>query len=175
MNPTELAAATAWATAAGAAADDVLKGWRAGRLAEVPIGPRWDVVRVTDGLGFAALTRLQEAGAPIGPVLETRPFAALEIVVPSGTATSWPTPLRFTTCVRRGLLRCPAPDATIATGRGAGGRSWVIPPIALLLPLTAAPAPWTDGDALCEAVVAATGHSVSPYLPGMRRPARARR
>lgn len=172
MTTTETPEAVAWATAAGAAVGDVLHAWRKGQAADVPIGSLWDVLRVTSTIGFGALDRLMSAAVLLGPILEVREIGVLEFVVPAGTATSWPA-LYGTTCVDHGNLRCPAPRVTIGAGRAQSGRSWLVPPVRVEMPLTPAPQPWTDDDLLCEAVAAATAHSVGPYLPRQRKAARA--
>ena len=170
---TESPEAVAWATASGAAARDVLDAWRAGQAAEVPIGRLWDVLRVTTTLAFAAIERLQTADVPLGPVVEARPAAVIEFLLPPGTARSWPEDLLGTTCVARGTLRCPSPFVMIGTGRSQSGRRWLAPPAPVEVPYFRPVAPWTCDDALCEAVAAAIVHSVRPYLPQQRKAARA--
>ncbi|GGX36693.1 hypothetical protein [Streptomyces chryseus] len=132
---------------AGAASEPLYRAWRLGAAADVPIGQLWDVVRVTTRLGFDAVDRVRRAGVELGPVLDTPARGAVEFIVPPGTATTWPQMLG-TRAVSTGILRCPPPHITLASGRGStGGRRWIMPP--LYAPAT------TDADALCEAVAGA--------------------
>ncbi|MBV9023726.1 MAG: hypothetical protein JO362_08000 [Streptomycetaceae bacterium] len=140
--------AVKWATAAGVAVGDVLHAWKADRCIPVPIGRDWDVIRVTAHIGWDALARMRLADHDFGPVVMNRPRRTLEIVVPPGSAAAWPA-LDRSACVAaaHGHLRCP-PPWTRAPGVEAAGYGWVY-----AAPGTAVP--YTDGDALCEAIVTA--------------------
>lgn len=92
------------------------------RLAEVPLGVLFDVLRVSDSIGLPALEELYEQGVAIGPVLHCQPRQTVEFLVPVGAADEWG-PLRGTVCAGRGgALRCPAP------GTVSRGRTWLQPP-----------------------------------------------
>lgn len=161
--------AVAWATARGADETDVRRAWRLGQTADVPIGTRDEVVRAGSAAAFSAIHRLQSDGCLLGPILDVQRQGVIEFFVPRGTARSWPMALLDMVCVERGALPCPAPRFVIGSGLSAGGRSWVVPPVRVAQVLTPAPAPWTDDDALCEALAAAIVHSVGPYIPKQAR------
>lgn len=162
MRPTH---AARWFIAAEAEAGPLYCAWNRGAAADVPIGHLWDVVRVTSQLGFDVLGRVRSCGAELGPVLETPARGAVEFVVAPGTAATWPD-LIGTRAAATGVMRCPPPHVTVASGlRSTGARRWIVPP-------QYAPAT-TDADALCEAVAAALLHRASAALAlagrGVRR------
>jgi hypothetical protein len=137
-------AAVRWATEAGVPVGDVLHAWHCGTTVDVPIGCQWEVLRVTARIGWAALALMRADSFSFGPVLEARPRRTVEILVPPGTAAVWP-PLDRSRCVAvsRGTLRCPPPWTT-SLGAEVNGRRWFCAPVG--------PLPYTDADALCEAV-----------------------
>jgi hypothetical protein len=140
--------ALSWAVEAGAHGDDARERWRWNRAVEVPVGRLWEVVRVTRSFGATAVPRLRREKEPLGLVLEVPLRGAVEFLVPCGTADGWPC-LPGTVAVREGVMRWPAPEASVASGRRAlCGRRWLVSPAA---------ADWltTDSDALCEATTAA--------------------
>ncbi|MGO4751766.1 hypothetical protein AB4212_24650 [Streptomyces sp. 2MCAF27] len=153
--PTELA------VAAGARLTDIRSAWQAGRAAEVPIGPTWDVARVTRTIGTAVLHRLRARGTPLGLVLEVPLRATVEFLVPPGCSASWP-PLTGTRCVASGVMRWPSPSLNLRTGvRATCGRRWIVEP-------NAADVLTTDGDELCEAVAATLACLAQAWLSGRR-------
>ncbi|MFF8290411.1 hypothetical protein ACF068_14450 [Streptomyces sp. NPDC016309] len=92
-------------------------------LAEIPLGLRFDVLRVSEGLAVPVLDDLANSDVTLGPVLHCQRRRCLEFLVPVGTAASW-APLRGTVCAGRGgALCCPAPGAT------SRGRTWLYPPL----------------------------------------------
>ncbi|MEU9984091.1 hypothetical protein [Streptomyces sp. NPDC050856] len=95
----------------------------ADRLAEIPLGVRFDVLRVVDRLGLPVLDQLANAATvTLGPVLHCQPRQTVEFLVPAGTAAVW-RPLPYTVCAGRGAtLRCPIPGET------SRGRTWLYPP-----------------------------------------------
>ncbi|MFR9676896.1 hypothetical protein [Streptomyces sp. TR02-1] len=141
-----------WATRSGAHEAEVNIAWRTGHAVSVPVGRCWEVVRATRTLGIDTVLRLQAHGLWLGPVLEVPPRGTVEILVPTGTARTWPA-LPGTVCTARGTMRSPAPYLTAAGGhRARCGRRWIVPP---LLPAPAT----TDPDALCETAAAALAHA----------------
>ncbi|MFB7031033.1 MULTISPECIES: hypothetical protein [unclassified Streptomyces] len=139
--------ALAWALDAGADRHDLAAAWAAGVCVPIPLGHRWEVVRLTSRLGYAALARTVDLGT-VGPVLRTASTMTLEVVVPRGTAAAWPA-LPSTCATAAGTLLCPPPAATVSTPR-AHGRLWVHSPAHAVAP--------TDPDALCEAAAATLAH-----------------
>ncbi len=155
MKPTP---AVRWFVEAGAPLAPLYRAWNAGAAADVPIGRRWEVVRVTSALGYDVLRRLRSMGAELGPVLDTPARAAVEFIVETGTAASWP-PLTGTRAAATGVIRCPPPHMTVpAAVRSTGGRRWIVPPLYLHAADT------TDANALCEAVAAALMHRAGVSL-----------
>jgi hypothetical protein len=139
--------------------------WLAGRTAEVVVGHRWEVLRIARPIGDHMLSLCCARGITLGPILETVPRAAMEIVVALGTAATWSAlPATRCVCVGAGMIRCPAPSVT---GRRIGGRRWIVPPD-VRRPFH------TDADALCELVTQAiatralTGLSVVGLRDGRR-------
>ncbi|MDW8478335.1 ATP-binding protein [Streptomyces scabiei] len=100
--------------------------WKKGRTERVTVTGA-DVVRVTTSVGVKALAILMQQGIPLGPVLYTDPRRAVEILVPEGTARTWPG-LPLTRCVAGAAVRPPAPEVTTLTGRRTEGRTWFVPP-----------------------------------------------
>ncbi|MFI1831322.1 hypothetical protein ACH41E_33485 [Streptomyces sp. NPDC020412] len=136
-------AATRWALDAGANPVELVRDWSAGRATPVRIGTAWEVVRITTSVGREALARLRKQQFLVGPVLSIPARATLEVVVPLGTAASWPTlPERYRyVTATAGTMLCPPPRR-----RPAGGRKWIAAP--------GSRPPMTDGHLLCEAVAA---------------------
>lgn len=93
------------------------------RLAELPLGKRFDVLRVAQSVGVPLLDQLvNDPAAALGPVLHCQPRQCLEFLIPAGAAETWD-PMRYTVAAGRGLsLRCPAPGVT------SRGRTWLYPP-----------------------------------------------
>lgn len=102
------------------------QAWQSGRTETVTVTGA-DVVRVTTSVGVKAIALLIEQGVPLGPVLHTDPRQAVEILVPAGTAQTWPG-LPLTTCTARATVRPPAPEVTALKGRRTDGRTWFVPP-----------------------------------------------
>ncbi|MER6160328.1 ATP-binding protein [Streptomyces sp. NPDC001868] len=102
------------------------QAWATGRTEPVTVTGA-DVLRVTTSVGVKALALLMQQGIPLGPVLHTDPRKAVEIVVPAGTARTWPG-LPLTTCIAGAVVRAPAPEVTALKGRRTDGRTWFVPP-----------------------------------------------
>jgi hypothetical protein len=142
--------AVSWVVAAGVLESNVLAAWRAGRAVRVPTGRVWDVVRVVDQTGQAALARLAAGHVPVGPVLTVPARRTVEFLVSPGTWRSWPLGLTGVVCPGPGSAsRLPAPDRTHA-GAARCGRRWLSPPRPRQ--------PFTDADVLCEVLAAAVAH-----------------
>ncbi|ONI48531.1 hypothetical protein [Streptomyces sp. IB2014 011-1] len=136
----------AWAIDAGADPGALAAAWGAGRPAPIPIGRTWDIIRLSPSLGAQALARTRHLGR-VGPVLRTTASRTFEVVVPLGTAHSWPH-LPGTCAVSSGALLCPPPTATVGRPDTAGsGRLWICSPLSGVDP--------TDPHALCEGAAAA--------------------
>ncbi|MGW1674545.1 ATP-binding protein [Streptomyces sp. NPDC002324] len=102
------------------------QAWTRGRTETVTVIGA-DVLRVTTSVGVKALALLMQQGIPLGPVLHTNPRRTVEIIVPAGTARTWPG-LPLTTCVAGAVVRAPAPEVTALKGRRTDGRCWFVPP-----------------------------------------------
>ncbi|MFJ5121891.1 hypothetical protein [Kitasatospora sp. NPDC088548] len=117
-----------WLASACARPSVALSGWASGGLAEVPIGPLFDVVRVIESVAQPVLERLRAAGAPVGPVLMCEPRSTWEFLV-EPQSLDQVGPLLGAIAVTAGpraLLRCPRPGAV----RPINGRSWLVWPAA---------------------------------------------
>ena len=107
-----------------------------------------DVVRIGSTLAGNALAALRERGIRRGPALANLPRCCVEVVVPRGTAATWPA-LRHTWCIEAAVMRCPSPAVTSSSGLyPVDGRLWLTPP-------TAGTPAKTDADELAEAVTVA--------------------
>ena len=157
--------AVRWATKTGISAEVVTSAWQAGKDVAVPIGEPWEVLRMTVGVGCDALRRLRDSA--IGPVILDPSRATLEILLPPGAAGNWPK-LDGIACEAEGELLCPHPCLTTAAGHYRSGRQWLIPPVPAGTPQRCPKAPWTDGDALCEAIIAASARSAWQFLEAIR-------
>ncbi|WP_234347968.1 hypothetical protein [Streptomyces specialis] len=150
--------ALSWAVQSGVCGDEARMRWRLGRAVEVPVGTLWEVVRVSRPVATGAIERLRHDGVALGLALEVPSNGSVEFVVPCGTAQSWP-PVPETGTVVDGLMRWPAAKVSVANGqRTMCGRQWLVSPVV-------ADALTTDGDALCEAVVASLAHLAFAELP----------
>ncbi|MFB8441210.1 ATP-binding protein [Streptomyces niveus] len=103
----------------------------------------WEVVRISDAIGGDVLVRLLERGTPLGPVWQTRSRGVIEVVVPQGTAATWPLAhlSPWVVCARPSWVNCP-PSRRLH-------RRWITRPDDIRR------RPATDPVALCEAITAA--------------------
>lgn len=130
---------------------NLCRSWSVGCSGAVQITGA-DVVRISRCVADDALAVLRERGVPLGPVLLTIPRACVEVIVPIGTAATWPA-LPYTRCVSAAVMRLPAPTLT-GSFPPVDGRVWLTPP-------TADAQASTDADELTEAVaVALVRHAV---------------
>ncbi len=111
-----------WLHATGCV-EAVLVAWGRGALAEVPVGPAFDVVRVPLELAHETVRHLREAEVPLGPVLA--PPGGAEFVVESGTADGWA--IAGSTVLSRGSLLVMPHPAFVDPYR-LGGRCWIVGP-----------------------------------------------
>ncbi len=150
--------AESW-TPGGKPGEGLQRAWLLGRCGAVRITGA-EVLRVSGTVAVAALAVLEASGTPLGPILANRARSTVEIVVAAGTGATWPA-LPGTQCVEGAVMRCPAPEFTAASGRHAGGRTWICAP-GRERPGT------TDSDVLCEAVTTALVTLASPWLAPAR-------
>jgi len=95
--------------AASPYADEVIRTWQGGGLAEIPAGVLWDVVRLLPEDGRRVHDALKAEGRQPGPIMITG-VTAWEFLVPRGTAATWDVP--HTTALGPGkMLLAPHPDA----------------------------------------------------------------
>ncbi|MFF5303471.1 hypothetical protein ACFY5F_29360 [Streptomyces sp. NPDC013161] len=111
-----------------------------------------DVLRISVTVSADVFAVVCERGVQPGPVLVNAPGHCVEVLVPPGTAATWP-PLPHTVCVANALMRCPAPEVTRDRGRRTAGRTWTAPPGTS--PET------TSADALAEALPAALARAAA--------------
>ncbi len=123
--------AAAWlASAAGPRAVQVNRRWRNKRLAPLPIGIAWDVVRMSAAAGIPLL-KADKNG--LGPVLHDRALSVMLWLVPPGLPDHWPPNVDL---IRAGTLLCPPPHITDSA---LYARAWVHWPVETTpVPLTPA-------------------------------------
>jgi hypothetical protein len=140
-----------WLKDTGASITEALMAWDRGELAELPVGAKWDVVRMERRRGWRTVTALRTAGATVGPVLHSE--SHVDVLVPAGSAADWDQD--GATVLGDGeVLRAPHPAVIAPHTQHA--RSWIEPPNGANL---------TDGTALYEAYAAA---GASMALEGIR-------
>ncbi|QKV91165.1 hypothetical protein HUT19_04935 [Streptomyces sp. NA02950] len=106
--------------------------WASGSgLADLPVGPLFDLVRMADDIGAAVIQALQRRDAATGPVMLATASHVLSFLVPPGSAAEWKTWLAGTAYARRRsvaaagpgrILRCPRPGCVRQ------GHVWLIRP-----------------------------------------------
>lgn len=106
--------------------------WASGDgLADLPVGPLFDLVRMSDDLGFAVVRALRGSDAAIGPVMLATASHVLSFLVPPGSAREWKAWLEGTGYGRRRavaaagpgrVLRCPRPGCVRQ------GHIWLVVP-----------------------------------------------
>ncbi|MER6142287.1 hypothetical protein ABT174_19950 [Streptomyces sparsogenes] len=106
--------------------------WASGDgLADLPVGPLFDLVRMSDQLGMAVLRELRHSDAVVGPVMLATASQVLSFLVPPGSAQQWKAWLEGTGHRRRRavaaagpgrVLRCPRPGCVRR------GHIWLVRP-----------------------------------------------
>ncbi|MFB7594275.1 hypothetical protein [Streptomyces sp. NPDC056160] len=144
------AVARDWIRESGASVSQTLARWAEGRLAELPAGQGWDVVRMDRPHGWRTVQALRNAGAEIGPVLHNADH--VDVFVPAGSVEDWDQ--EGARVVAAGAMLHVPPPAVVAP-HTLNARSWIVPPSAA----------HTDGTALYEAFATA---SASMAMDGRR-------
>ncbi|MFI6341212.1 hypothetical protein [Streptomyces sp. NPDC050535] len=114
-----------------------------------------DVLRIHFLISADVLAVLRDRRLSRGAVLCNVRRRCVEMLVPPGTAATWPA-LPYTVCVADAVMCCPSPEVTSVSGRGADGRVWTAPPAAAVTT--------TDADALAEAVATVLVRRAAPWL-----------
>jgi hypothetical protein len=130
-----------WLKDTGASVSDALMAWDRGELAEVPVGAKWDVVRMERRRGWRTVTALRTAGATVGPVLHSE--SHVDVLVPTGSAAGWDQ--EGASVLGAGEV-LQAPHPAVIAPHTQHARSWIEPPHG---------STFTDGTALYEAYAAA--------------------
>lgn len=112
-----------WILDTGASISDTLIAWDHGDLAPLPIGTAWDVVRLQQPTGWAAIRMLRKMESPLGPVLYAH--LAVEVPVPVHAADDWDLPDATVLGAGETLF---VPHARIVAPRTQHGRSWIVAP-----------------------------------------------
>lgn len=73
------------------------------------------------------MSLVTERSHALGPLINL-PCRCVEVLVPRGSAATWPLLQRQTVCSASALMRCPALDVTRASCRWVAGRTWTRPP-----------------------------------------------
>lgn len=100
--------------------------WEAGRAPVVRVKGA-EVLRISEVIAADVLDTLKTCDIPLGPVLINLPRRCVEVLVPLGTATTWPRQ-QNAACAAIALMRCPAPHVTRVSGRWSAGRTWTRSP-----------------------------------------------
>jgi hypothetical protein len=119
---------------------EALAAWDQGRLAELPVGATWEVVRMPRRLGWRTVDCLRAMGAVIGPVLHSEKW--VDVLVPAGSVDGWDQD-EATVLGEGETISVPHPS--FVAPRTHHARSWIVPPAGAAL---------TDGAALYEAFAA---------------------
>ncbi|MGY0056576.1 hypothetical protein ACWY4P_08445 [Streptomyces sp. LZ34] len=106
--------------------------WASGDgLADLPVGPLFDLVRMSEGTGMAVVQALRRRDAVVGPVMLATASHVLSFLVPPGSAREWKAWLQGTGHGRRRavaaagpgrVLRCPRPGCVRQ------GHIWLVRP-----------------------------------------------
>ncbi|MFF7365601.1 hypothetical protein [Streptomyces sp. NPDC008125] len=114
---------TEWLRLSGVYSPRTVARWRAGAVAELPIGEGWDVVILPLSEGWSSLRHLRTVGASVGPVLHSS--RGVEFLVPVGSATRWD--LRGAVVRSRPeVLLAPVPS--VVAPRTHEALTWLAPP-----------------------------------------------
>ncbi|GGO90600.1 hypothetical protein GCM10012280_36490 [Wenjunlia tyrosinilytica] len=133
-----------WLASCASVPADVFAAWNGGRLAHVPAGVNWQIVRAIKPLGLDAVVRMCASKHHLGPVLLTMRDGVVEFLVAPGTVDGWDLPGTTVDSLSR-TLYCPHPH--VVPLRAVEGRTWLVPPDGT--------GGLTDGDLLYEALAAA--------------------
>ncbi|MEU5108459.1 hypothetical protein AB0H07_40425 [Streptomyces sp. NPDC021354] len=117
VNPTQ------WIRDTGADVGRTLLAWEQGHLAPLPVGKAWDVVRLQQPAGWAAIRMLRKMESPLGPVLYAH--LAVEVPVAVHTADNWDIHGATVLGADETIL---VPHARIVAPRTQHGRSWIVAP-----------------------------------------------
>lgn len=112
-----------WLHPVGTRVSDSLAAWEEGRLAELPVGVGWDVVRLPTPEGWETVRQLHTPHARSGPVLHTQ--FGVEFLVPPRSASDWDLP-RVVLLGEGDTLEVPHPG--VVAPRTFQARTWIVPP-----------------------------------------------
>ncbi|MES4901572.1 MULTISPECIES: hypothetical protein [unclassified Streptomyces] len=117
------ASPTQWIQDAGASVSKTLLAWEHDKLAPLPVGKAWDVVRLPQPAGWATIRMMRKMGAPLGPVLHAH--FSVEVPVPVHSADGWELPGASVLTAGETLL---IPGLEIVAPVTRQGRSWIVVP-----------------------------------------------
>lgn len=116
-NPADAYPVIEWIKRTGASVDETLAAWKDGRLAELPVGRAWDVVRIPTFEGWEVVRQLCALRVALGPVLHTQ--LGVEVLVPVGSAEDWDCP-GSTVLIVGDTIDVPHPRSSLRTRRTQG-------------------------------------------------------
>ncbi|MFD3558238.1 hypothetical protein ACFWVU_01000 [Streptomyces sp. NPDC058686] len=122
-NPADAYPVIEWIKRTGASVDETLAAWKAGKLAELPVGRAWDVVRIPTFEGWEVVRQLCALRVTLGPVLHTQ--LGVEVLVPVGSAEDWDCP-GSTVLVVGDTIDVPHP--AVVPPHTQNARSWISAP-----------------------------------------------
>ncbi|WP_026328022.1 hypothetical protein [Streptomyces sulphureus] len=112
-----------WIGSAKGSVSDSLMAWANGRLAELPVGLGWDVMRLPGPEGWETVRQVSVQQAALGPVLHTR--CGVEFFVPPRSASAGDLP-RAVLLGEGETVEVPPPD--VVAPRTFRARTWIVPP-----------------------------------------------
>ena len=112
-----------WVRACQVGVRDSLTAWEDGRLAELPVGVGWDIVRLPRTEGWETVRQLRCLRAVLGPVLHTR--YGVDVLVPAGSATVFDLP---DAAVIGAGETVEVPHPSVIAPHTCHARSWIVPP-----------------------------------------------
>jgi hypothetical protein len=113
---------TAWLASAAPDPARVLSSWEARELADLPAGTAWDVLEMELGLSTMVKGRLDESGAPLGPVMTSGIAGLAWWLLPVGSGPRFAGINEITVHSTGYHLAAPRP------GMYVGERTWTVPP-----------------------------------------------
>ncbi|MFE2747298.1 hypothetical protein ACFXKX_23720 [Streptomyces scopuliridis] len=112
-----------WVRDTGASVSDTLMKWENGRLAELPVGRAWDVIRLPHPEAWEVVRHLRAIETPVGPVLHYLTY--VDFLVPVGSAENFDLP--GADVLREGELLL-APHPAVVAPHTQDAMSWLFAP-----------------------------------------------
>ncbi|MEV7112318.1 hypothetical protein [Streptomyces anulatus] len=115
--------AVEWVRATGVSVSETISTWQLGRLASLPVGVAWDVVRLPHPEGWEVVRHMRANAEQLGPVLHTA--AGVDFLVPVGSADTWDLPGASVLGHGEQLL---VPTPSVVAPHTQDSRTWIVAP-----------------------------------------------